>query len=192
MKIKLVFCWIFAFFLITSISPAENFDNITATNTSAFSSNSENILILVCVILLVAMMLVPVLYDIQRAYALEHQRLNMYYSNKDEGSLPPASRIELCKIYKSELKGIDGLSRGLFASGIIIILGIILFYGIIKYGFNQYISNIASILGGTLSTIVGFYFGAKSTSDTTGSPNQTPTQQMSVPSDEKKKDGGFQ
>jgi hypothetical protein len=184
MKIKLVLCWIFALFFIISISTAENFNNITQTNNSAFSFNSETMLILFCVIFLVAMMFVPVLYDIRRAYDLEQQRLEMFYPNKD--SLPPASCIELCKIYKTEPKGITGLSRGLFASGIIIILGIILFYGTIKYGFNQYTSNIASILGGTLSTIVGFYFGAKYTSETTESQNQSSNKSF----DEKKKDVG--
>jgi hypothetical protein len=188
MKIKLVLCWIFAHFFIISISLAENFTNITQPNNSVFSSNSEPILILFFVILLVAMMLVPVLYDIRRAYGLEQQRLEMFSCN-NEVNLPQASRVELCKIYKTEPKGITGLSRGLFASGIIIILGTILFYGTIKYGFNQETSNIASILGGTLSTIVGFYFGAKSTSETTGSPNQSSNKSSEV-TDEKKKEVG--
>lgn len=168
MNIKLFISTMLALYFIVSIVSAEPSSNTTAANNLPLNSSSGTFaIILVSIILLGALMLIPVLYDINQAYALEKKRMDHYFPCKESLGLSQENRLELCKQYTVNISGVNGLSRGLFASGIIVILGILLLYGAVNYGFDEKVSNLASLIAGTLSTIVGFYFGSKSTEEAT-------------------------
>ena len=63
---------------------------------------------------------------------------------------------------KPDLEGMKGLSRTLMAMAIIFIVGLVLVYSLVGTGMEKAsVGNLASILAGAVTTIIGFYFGTR-------------------------------
>ncbi len=155
MKRSLFLYIAFQIIFVAPTASAETTDGIIADNLNT------SLISMVPIMLLATLLFVPVMYDIKQSYAFEREKMENYFPRQEDADFTPENRLELCKGYKSGPTGIRGLSRSLFASSIIFILGSVLLHGVITRGFDQNVANLASLLAGSLSTIIGFYFGSK-------------------------------
>lgn len=70
------------------------------------------------------------------------------------------------EILKQPVTGITGSTRGIIAFAIIFIVGVsVILIMFAKGGDPQIVNNVISMLGATLATIVGFYFGGRTVQD---------------------------
>ena len=121
----------------------------------------ETLLIYVCAILLVAA--VPEILDILSVYRTRNKLIKLLEK------LEPEERQKIIKLLEKSTPGIQGLTRGVLALTVIVILGIAIIHILVggiqgsSEDNTQIINNILSMLAGLLAAITGFYFGGKAT-----------------------------
>jgi hypothetical protein len=135
---------------------------------STLEAKKVSDLILTYALVLALFIAIPIITDVILAYhsrnknwriLIEIARMDsMHGLNKDEFK-------ELVKISSGGPPGISGMSQSLMAFAVIIILGIAMFH-LLAYckdpDSRKIISNVLSMLGATLASITGFYFGGHS------------------------------
>jgi hypothetical protein len=122
-------------------------------NQTGFNSADIVAITIVFAIIVAFAMLIPLLYDLHLAYSKKHVN--------QEG----------------KLIGLEGLGRTTMVVGVVVLVGLALFYliGSFSLGIQNHpdndlsqsmidvIKNITTVLGGAISAIIGFYFGNKAT-----------------------------
>jgi hypothetical protein len=128
------------------------------------------------VLLLVLSVLIPVVKDISEAYSFARTTRKEIIDKVSATDLS----IEKLRLILDELNlsppGIPGLGRSTMALTIILILGIGVVHLLVipsNLGPNtQIVGNVLSLLGGALASIIGFYFGGKTTQEAAHSASQ--------------------
>ena len=120
---------------------------------TGFNSADIVAITIVFAIIVAFAMLIPLLYDLHLAYSKKHVN--------QEG----------------KLIGLEGLGRTTMMVGVVVVVGLVLFYLIgsfslsiqnhpendLSQSMSEVIKNTTTILGGAISAIIGFYFGNKAT-----------------------------
>lgn len=124
----------------------------------------EIVLIYVVVVALFAGL--PEILDIWLAYQSQDKTRNLLIEKASVDKLTLQELKEFIKESGKSPPGISGLSRGMMALTVILILGISVFHILVNGApgnDSQIINNILSMLAGLLAAITGFYFGGRAT-----------------------------
>lgn len=117
--------------------------------------------------MLTLFILIPTLTDICKAYKAQRANWTLIIEKLIETagkhSLDKDELKALIEAISTGPPGISGMSRSLMAFAVIIILGIAVFHLLATKGADSdIVKNVLSMLGATLASITGFYFGGKS------------------------------
>jgi hypothetical protein len=119
-------------------------------------------------LILVSFIMLPTIIDIFLAYHSRNKNWQLLIEKASKDNLTKEELEVLIKATSGGPPGIAGMSRSLMAFAVLIILGIALFH-LMAYCRNPLndkittiISNVLSMLGATLASITGFYFGGRS------------------------------
>jgi tetratricopeptide (TPR) repeat protein len=149
--------------------------NVTAENTAINPTVFIGVFTLVILILFVILG-----YNVKKLYDFENKKMETLVN---KFAIDPTKTLkEQVELFKPDLEGMKGLSRSLMAFAIIFIVGLVLVYSVVRSGITaESVGNLASILAGAVSTIIGFYFGtraaeeARATTPPTASSTTPPT-----------------
>jgi hypothetical protein len=123
------------------------------------------------VVLLVLSVMLPVLFDIWKAYAFARYTRGEIIGKINGSDLDREKlRLLLTELNESP-PGIPGLGRSTMALTIILILAVAVVHLLVvptRLGDNgPIVGNVLSLLGGALASITGFYFGGKTSQEAT-------------------------
>ncbi|MGA9754211.1 MAG: hypothetical protein WBV23_03625 [Desulfobaccales bacterium] len=108
---------------------------------------------------------IPTIIDVILAYRSRNKNWRILIEKASLNGLDKDEFQGLIKATSGGPPGIAGMSRSLMAFAVIIILGIAMFH-LLTFCKDQesmkIISNVLSMLGATLASITGFYFGGRS------------------------------
>jgi len=95
-------------------------------------------------------------YNVKKLYDFENKKMDTLVN---KFAIDPTKTLkEQVELFKPDLEGMKGLSRSLMALAIIFIVGLVLVYSVVKSGITaESVGNLASILAGAVSTIIGFW-----------------------------------
>ncbi len=136
--------------------------------------------------------LIPELLDIILAYYSQNKTRRLLIENLIEKASHDELTLDELREFITESgkapPGIPGLTRGLIALTVILILGISTLHILTKGAppsDSQIISNILSMLAGLLAAITGFYFGGRAAETIlTGDSSLIPSQPKKEPEEE--------
>jgi hypothetical protein len=133
-----------------------------------FDSGQLVLLVAFYVLLLVFAVMAPVLVDIFKAYQFARETRSTIVENLTAKDLDAERlRLILTELDQSP-PGIPGLGRSTMAFAIILILGAAVLHLLVipaAAGNSPVVGNVLSLLGGALASIIGFYFGGKTSQE---------------------------
>ncbi len=195
MRVILSIALIVLFFLFSVSANAVDSPNGSApkkdTEPIEQPSNSAIGVLIVIVFVIVLFAFIPLLLNMHLAHKhLERTDavLGKFLEEHHEG-IGDDTSLQIIKEYiNAEPGGAPGTTRGIMAIGIILVVGICLFFMMVYPSNNQgVVKDVILTLTGALTSIVGFYFGGKGSTETKSSelkslepPTQTPSEPVTT------------
>jgi hypothetical protein len=168
---------VLAFFIVVANGLAQSDaklpigNNTTASGATQNNKNPVDPNIFFGVFALIFLVIMGIMgYNVYKLYGFEIEKFKQM---KEKITI---ENLDKCQ---PDLEGMKGLSRTLMAMAIIFIVGLVLMYSLIDRGMDQAsVGNLASILAGAVTTIIGFYFGTRAVEGqiTPSTPPATPPQ----------------
>ena len=142
--------------------------NLTANGITTVTQ-SEPLLIAVMFLLVVAFLHI---IHTWLAYRTRTRYIDLIISTSGD-QLSKSEREWISSEIGKPVIGIKGYTRGLLALSIILLLGCSLFYLIGSGGDMSLIKEVLTIMSGTVSALVGFYFGGRASEEGAGIGSKT-------------------
>ena len=170
---------VLAFFIVTANGLAQSSPKLTIVNSSPkltiVNNTTQDIKnpvdpnIFFGVFALIFLVIMGIMgYNVYKLYGFEIEKFK---------EMKEKLTIECLDKCKPDLEGMKGLFRTLMAMAIIFIVGLVLMYSLAGTGMDKAsVGNLASILAGAVTTIIGFYFGTRAVEGqtTSSTPPSTP------------------
>lgn len=194
MRVILSIAFIVLFFLF---SASANADALESQNGSAPQDDSASKegpsdsaigVLIVIVLVIVLFAFIPLLLNMHLAHKhLERTDVVLgKFLEEHHENIGDDTSLQIIKEYiNAEPGGAPGTTRGIMAIGIILVVGICLFFLMVYPSNNQgVVKDVILTLTGALTSIVGFYFGGKGSAETKSSepkPLESPKLKPSEP-----------
>jgi hypothetical protein len=177
MRVILSIAFIVLFFLFSASANADAFVSQNESASLGGPSDSAIWVLIVIVFAIVLFAFIPLLLNIH----LAHKHLERTdavlgeFLDKHHEDLGDDTALQIIKEYiNAEPGGAPGTTRGIMAIGIILVVGICLFFLMVYPSNNQgVVKDVILTLTGALTSIVGFYFGGKGSTETKPSEPKT-------------------